>query len=368
MKRVAVVLGLLGCLLGWSVAGHASHEIPMTAEQLDNLGITVAPVQATASFATDQLPGRVVIPPRQERVVSTPSEGLVIGLKAGAGDEVKQGDELAVIQSPALIVLQREFLQAKTEEKLAATDLNRDRQLFKEGIVAERRYLETRSNHERMAATLEERRQALRLAGMDEAAIEALERTRTLSSELSVHAPIAGVVLKAMAVVGQRVNGSDPLYRVAQLEPLWLEIQVPLDRVAGVEPGAAVELPCPQGEGSVELIGRDVDPDSQTVLVRAAVHKAQECLRPGQYVQVRLKLGSQEKLYRIPASAVVQTSALSVVFVQAPYGFAAIRVHVAGYDQGYAIVTGHIEAGESVAVSGLAAIKAAWIGLGGDAQ
>ena len=52
MKRVAVVLGLLGCLLGWSVAGHASHEIPMTAEQLDNLGITVAPVQATASFAT----------------------------------------------------------------------------------------------------------------------------------------------------------------------------------------------------------------------------------------------------------------------------------------------------------------------------
>ena len=366
MNRVAIVLGLE--LLGWSIAGNASHEIPITPEQMDHLGITVAPVEPTTSFATDQLPGRVVIPPRQERVVSTPSEGLVTGLKAGAGDEVKHGDVLAVIQSPAVIVLQREFLQAKTEEKLAATDLNRDRQLFKEGIVAERRYLETRSNHERMAATLDERRQALRLAGMDDAAIETLERTRELSSEISVYAPIAGVVLKGMAVVGQRVNGSDPLYRLAQLEPLWLEIQVPLDRVTGVRPGAAVELPCPQGEATVELIGRDVDPDSQTVLVRAEVRKAQECLRPGQHVQVRLKLGSPEQLYRIPASAVVQTSELSVVFVQAPYGFAAIRVNVAGHDQGYAIVTGHIKEGESVAVSGLAAIKASWIGLGGDAQ
>jgi multidrug efflux pump subunit AcrA (membrane-fusion protein) len=171
-----------------------------------------------------------------------------------------------------------------------------------------------------------------------------------------------------MAVVGQRVNGADPLYRLAQLEPLWLEIQVPLDRLTGVQPGADVELPCPQGEAVVELIGRDVDPDSQTVLVRAEVHRAQQCLRPGQYVQVRLKLGSAEQLYRLPSSAVVQTSELSVVFVQAPYGFAAIRVHIAGHDQGYTIVTGQLNEGESVAVSGLAAIKAAWIGLGGDAQ
>jgi cobalt-zinc-cadmium efflux system membrane fusion protein len=366
MKRIAAGCGL--ALLGWSVVGSASHEIPITAEQMDHLGIAVATVEPTTSFATDQLPGRVVIPPRQERVVSTPAEGLVTVLQAGAGDEVKQGDLLALIESPALIVLQREFLQAKTEEKLAATDLNRDRQLFNEGIVAERRYLETRSKHERMAATLEERRQALRLAGMDQAAIETLETSRTLSSELAVRAPITGVVLKGMAVVGQRVNGADPLYRLAQLEPLWLEIQVPLDRVTGVQPGASVELPCPQGEGVVQLIGRDVDPDSQTILVRAEVREAEECLRPGQYVQVRLKMGSAEQLYRLPASAVVQTSELSVVFVQAPYGFAAIRVHIAGYDQGYVIVSGQLDAGESVAVAGLAALKARWIGLGGDAQ
>jgi cobalt-zinc-cadmium efflux system membrane fusion protein len=364
----SIVAGWVLVLLGWSVAGNASHEIPITAEQMDHLGITVAPVELTTSFATDQLPGRVVIPPRQERVVSTPAEGLVTGLQAGVGDEVKQGDLLAVIESPALIVLQREFLQANTEEKLAATDLNRDRQLFKEGIVAERRYLETRSKHERMAATLEERRQALRLAGMDAVAVETLERTRALSSELAVRAPISGVVLKGVAVVGQRVNGADPLYRLAQLEPLWLEIQVPLDRVTGVQPGAAVELPCPQSEASVQLIGRDVDPDSQTVLVRAEVRRAEDCLRPGQYVQVRLKMGSAQQLYRLPASAVVQTSELSVVFVQAPYGFAAMRVQIAGHDRGYVIVSGQLNAGESVAVSGLAAVKAAWLGLGGDAQ
>ncbi len=244
-------------LLGWAELGSASHEIPITADQMERLGISVVRIEPAAWVESDLMPARVVIPPRQERVVSAPSGGLVSGLQAGVGDEVEKGDMLALIESPALITLQREFLQAATEVKLASATLKRDQRLFKEGIIAERRYLETRGNFDQAKAALDGHRQALRLAGMIDEAIAELERSRRLSSALSVQTPTAGVILDGMAVVGQRVERSDPLFRLAQLKPLWLEIRVPLDRLSGVSTDAAVALPCESSDARVILVGRN---------------------------------------------------------------------------------------------------------------
>lgn len=361
---------LAAALLVWSSLAtiEASHEIPFSLKQIERLGITSAAVKKASWITTDRLPARVVIPPRQEHIVSAPSGGLITELWAGAGEELNAQDMLAKIESPALIALQRELLQAKTEERLAITQLKRDRQLFKEGIIAQRRHLESKSTQEQAAATLDERRQALVLAGMSNRSIAELEQTRRLSSSLSVSTPKAGVIIESMAVVGQRVERSDPLFRLVQLEPLWLEIQVPLGRLKGVRQGAEVELPCEDGNAQVTLIGRNVDPGSQTVLVRAEVHGVQDCLRPGQYVQVRLKLSSDKTLLQVPSSAVVHASNMTVVFVQAPFGFLATQVSIAGQQDGYSIVSGELQEGEIIAISGLAAIKAAWLGLGGGAE
>jgi cobalt-zinc-cadmium efflux system membrane fusion protein len=363
MIRSAMILIML--LSGWAAAADASHEIVISTQQMEWLGINLGPVEPAAWVTTDRLPARVVIPPLQERVVSTPSGGLVTALRVGMGDEVKRGDVMALIESPKLVALQREYLQTLTESKLAAAEFKRDAQLFEEGIISERRYLATRGTHSLATATLDERRQALLLSGMDERTVDELAHIRRLSSALEVKAPDNGVVLKGMAVVGQRVEHSDPLFRIAALEPLWLEIRVPLDRLQGVDVGSTVELPCSKGEARVTLIGRDVDPDTQTILVRAEAHETNQCLRPGQFVQVRLRLGGTGERFRVPASAVVRNGNDCVVFVQAPFGFLAMPVQVIGQNEGYAIVTGELKAGESVAVSGLAAIKAAWMGLGG---
>lgn len=344
----------------------ASHEIPLTEAQMKHLGINLRRVEPATWVVTDRLPAQVTIPPRQERVVSAPAEGLVTELRAGAGDEVQQGEVLALIESPALVALQREFLQALTQQKLSAAEFRRDAQLFKEGIIAERRYLATRSSHQEAEAALAERRQALALASMNEAAIEQLASTRQLTSTLEVKAPMGGVLLNAMSVVGQRIERAAALYRIAQLEPVWLSIRVPLGRLAGVAVGAPVELPCKDsGSAEITLIGRDVDPETQTVLVRAEAHDVGACLRPGQFLQVRLRLGGKEPRFRVPASAVVRTPQMSLVFVRAPFGFLAMQVQVAGHEGGFAIVTGKLKGDESVAVSGLAAIKGAWMGLGG---
>ncbi len=341
---------------------HAAHEIAMSAQQIEHLGITLVKVAPATSLMTDRVPAQVVIPPEQERVVSSPQAGLITSLRAALGDDVQQGDVLAVLESPGLVALERDYLQGLSTLRLAEADLKRDEQLFKEGIIAERRYLETSSRNQQARAVVEERRQALLLAGLDSSAVRKLEQTRELSSALVVRAPIAGAVLEQMAVVGERVDPAAPLYRVGQLEPLWLAVRVPLDRVRGVVPGAEISLPCPKATAVVTLVGRNVEPATQTVLVRAEVSGGADCLRPGQFTEVRMALFGIDRQFRVPASALVRTGNTTVVFVRTIEGFRPQDVEALGQDAGFAVVRSDLNGDEEVAASGIAAIKAVWLG------
>ncbi len=345
---------------------HAAQVVPFSAEQMQRVGVRTEAVSETTALFTNRVPAQVVIPPEQERVVTAPQTGLVTAIRAAVGDTVKRGQMLAELESPELIRLQRAFLHAATAMQLARADLNRDRKLYKEGIIAERRFLETRSHFEQASATLEENRQGLALAGMSADAIQELEKKRRLSSGLSVASPIDGVVLAQMAVTGQRVDIADALYRVGRLGSLWLSVRVPLDMLGALQPDLPAEVHgCPDARARITLVGAEVDPTNQTALVRVEVTKNPGCLRPGQFVEVRLALESDTHLYSVPRAAVVRSGDKAMVFVQQADGFAARPVTVLGQRGEQSVVKAMLKPGERVAVAGLAAIKGAWLGVGG---
>jgi len=200
---------------------------------------------------------------------------------------------------------------------------------------------------------------------MADSDIHRLEKTHKLSGHLEVHSPMDGVVVEKLASVGQRLNQAEPIYRVARLDPLWLDIRMPLDRLQGVAKGDAVKVPCAGAKAQVSLVGRTASSENQTVLVRARVAGDGDCLRPGQYVETRLEVGSAGARFRVPQGAVVRNQGKQWVFVRAPQGFLPVAVTVHGRRDGDAVVSGPLKAGQEIAVSGLAAIKGAWSGYGG---
>ena len=124
-------------------------------------------------------------------------------------------------------------------------------------------------------------------------------------------------------------------------------------------------LPCEGATARVTLVGQSVDPTNQTVQVRAEVAEPRGCVSPGQYVEVRLELAAAESQFRVPSGAVVRSGEKAFVFRREPYGFVARSVQVVSEQGGYAVLAGSLQAGDAVAVSGLAALKAAWLGQGG---
>jgi RND family efflux transporter MFP subunit len=358
-----VALGLAAAFV--ATVASAGDEVKITPQQAKALGIQTTPLTAGAA-GTHGLPGQVVVPNNQLRIVSAPLAGLVQSTLAAVNQTVKKGEPLVRLQSPALIEAQREFLQASVQGQLARATATRDESLFKEGIIAESRYLAAKGNYAQAAAAASERRQALRLYGMSDGAINRLQAGQALSDTVELVSPIDGVVLEQTAVAGQRAEASAPLYKIGKLSPLWLEIQAPVSVAAGLHEGGAVKIPAYSATGKVVSVGRSVAPGSQTVMVRAEVTEGAQNLRVGQFVEAQVTgAATGAKEWRIPNAALVRSQGKAYVFVQIPGGFRATAVTVVSETADGAVIKGALQGNEQIAIAGLAGLKGSWMGLGG---
>ncbi len=362
---------ILTTILFFPLAVLAAGDIPMTPQQMQTLGIHVMPLAQAEAVSSNRLPGEIMVPVGQERMVSAPQGGLIDALYVAAGQQVKRGQALAHISSADLVALQRDYLQGKTQQKLAKGMLERDQELYREGIIAERRLLTTQSAHEELTVAQAQRRQALKLAGMGEGSLGQLDSKGDLSSGLTITAPMDGVVLEQLAAVGQRVDMSAPIYRIARLKPLWLEIHAPLEVLAFVREGMAVTVPKYQAEGKIITIIRSVNRDDQTVHLRAEISKGVEKLSPGQFVEAEVvaqqaAASGSGGQFSVPKTAVVRNAGKTWLFIQSGKGFKAVPVNVIHEQSDHVVISANLTGKEQVAVSGTVAIKAAWMGVVGE--
>lgn len=356
------VAGLLLCAYpGWVMAQNGNAiAIAMDERQIRAAGIELARVEAESGPAEISLPGQVVIPPSQMRIVAAPAAGLVEALFVAPDERVRAGQAVARLRSTELVEAQRLFLHAATTHELAGEKLRRDEQLFRERVIAERRLIVTRAEAQAAAAGLDEREQMLGLLGLSDADVATLRRSRRIQQAINVTTPQAGIVLGRAATPGERVAQAAPLITVGDLGTLWINVQVPLARAAALQVNARVLVPAQGAEGFVLRVGRTADSTTQSVTAVAEVSGAgAEALRPGQAVSVALSLrAAGEAQWRVPAGAVVRHRERSWVFVRNAAGFSARPVTVLMEAAQATSLRGGLQAGEQVATRGMLALLA----------
>jgi len=340
----------------------------MQPAQIKALGIQTAPATPVDSVAGHAYPARVRVPPANETVLATPVDGLVEQVTVAEGEAVTEGQSLATLASPGLVERQRDYLDALASHRVAAQALERDRALSAEGIIAERRLDETRGAYNRSRSRLDALEQSLALAGMSESAITQLRETRSVDARLSLAAPVDGTVMEMMATAGERVAAASPLVRISALETLWLEVRLPVERLGDVAVGSRVEVVDPAVSADVILVGSRIDPEDQTVMIRAKTDDHAGRLRPGQFLRVRIAGEAVAGLVQVPSSAVVRQADGFFVFVGTDEGFDALPVERLGQSGDRVTVRaleGELTSSTRVASEGVATIKGAWQGMGG---
>lgn len=362
MKKIVFSLLMASAV----VAGAEDMQIKLSPEQIDNLGVQIGPLQTSQQVPLLHAPARVVVPANHEMLVSTTQSGFLVQMHANIGDRVEKGQIVAQLNSPELVALQQQFLTASNDANLSALEYARDKSLQQEGVIADRRWQETRAMHSSKTAKADEARQLLLMAGMSAAEINTLAKTRKLGSQLNIHAPMSGSVLERLATVGARLDMQVPLYRIADLSELWLEINLPQERLQDVHLGDKVQIEDSPLSATISLLGQSVNTANQTVLARAVINRPDGQLRVGQNLNVQITQQSPRAGFSVPNAAIAQNAGHNYVFVRNAAGFSVTEVEILGKHEQNSFISGALQVGEQIALHGSVALKANWLGLGGD--
>lgn len=370
VKTSAVLCVLLISLSFVTTAIAAENTIAISQEYVTNLGIILGKLTPAKQIPLLTAPAKVVIPPEHEYIVSASQAGLITKLNAALGDTVKKGQILAQLNSPDFLSMQRLYLKAVSEMLLSSLSYQRDQKLAAEGVIAERRWQETNSLHTTYVSEVNEHKQLLEIAGMTSEEINRLTKTRQLSSQLSVHAPISGVVMDRMAVAGERMDILAPLYRIANLEELWLEINIPHEHIGQIKIGDQVHIENSPIDAVITLLGQSVNPENQTLLARATIKDSKDIIkqhasvRAGQSINTQIIQASDNAVFRVPNTAIAQNDGLAYIFIRTQNGFTVSPITVIGKQGDESIISGNLIGDENIAIKGAVALKANWLGLG----
>lgn len=295
------------------------------------IGVRTAPVQRRPLTLEVRAVGEVTYDQGRLTDVNLRMSGWVENLRvAETGQKVKKGQTLFSLYSPELYAAQLEYLAATRSATGGSTTLAS---------------LE-RAAHNR-----------LRLLGMSDGQIRGLARRGSAREHVPILAPASGYVIEKNVVEGAQVAAGTQVYRIADLERIWVDAEVYERDLPHVTIGQAVtvELPHVPGRsyrGTVDHIYPTLRAETRTGRVRVVLDNPDLELKPDMYANVRFEVELGERLV-VPESAVIYTGPRRLVFVDLGEGRLRPReVELGASAGGYYEVVAGLEAGEVVVTSG----------------
>ncbi|WP_019446936.1 efflux RND transporter periplasmic adaptor subunit [Cupriavidus sp. BIS7] len=356
-----MMLSLAGCSDDPAPAAETPKLPPGIVKPEGNLKRTLKVVPVTASPFSEMLrvAGRIDFDEQRVSRIGASVTGRVTDLYAVLGQEVKAGQVLARLHSSELGAAQMAFLKAEAQNTLQARNAERARQLFAADVIGRAELQRRESEYAIAAAEMRAYRDQLRVLGMSAAAISALAKNGSIDSYSPVFSSISGTVVERSVAQGQVVQPADALYTVADLSRVWVVAEVPEQQAAQVAEGQSVDIEVPslansngRITGKLIYVGRTVNPQSRTVLVRTELENKEGRLKPAMLATMLIAAKPVEQLV-VPGSAVVRDGNDEQVYVETGDGqFRLTKVKLGAESDGMRVVQGGIKAGDRVVVEG----------------
>lgn len=353
-------LGLLLLPLMMIYPSFAQESIVISGSDIDRLGIQFADVAEIDLQSGSRFPAVVVTSPNATSLVNNSFSGTLSRWHADPGEAVEAGSPLATIRSAELLEQQNLWLQSNAAWEQANFELDRDRQLLELGIVSQQRLEQTQRRFAQAQIDLASRSALLELAGFQEASLGTLLQDGSDLGSYQVRAPESGLLTHRNYSVGEVVASYEEIASIQQTASLWLAAEIPARLAQSLEPGYKLTLANTAEQLTVQQKDFVINPDTQTTEVLAAFDAASN-YRPGQILTLVVPAATSGVL--VPASAVVQSGNTRTVYVRNANGVQVRNLQLEPAGDNYLAREG-IRAGESIVVTGTAAIKGMQLGLG----
>ena len=312
--------------------------IQLTPQRMQSIGVQIDEVKYQPVNDEIRFYGNVQADERRLAYVQTRFAGWIRKLYADAtGDFVHKGQPLFTIYSPDLVATEQEYLIAKKNQ----SDLQ---QSSVTGVS---------SGATSLFSAAKDRLLQWEIPPSE---IAKLDTTGKVITDLTINSPVSGYVTEKNALPNMYVQPETHLYTVSDLSEVWVLAQVFQSDAGKIKPGNQAEVtvdayPGKVFSGRVDYLLPQVDTVTRTLPVRLVIPNPGLKLRPGMYVNVRLKLPLGRQLV-VPGPAVFHSGTRNLVFAYRGDGNIEPREVELGSRVGeQQIVTKGVHAGEQIVTS-----------------
>jgi len=357
MKRLiggAAILALVATAAFWRLNMEAG--VPRAAAQTPGQAIPVTAGIVAVEDVPVFLHGIGTVQAYNSVAVKSRVDGQIVKLNFKEGEEVKVGDSLFQID-PRPYQSALETAQAakqKDEAQLAGAqlDLERYQKLLGPGW-------QTRQSYDQQKATVEQFQAAIK------GDIAQIENAKLNLGYADIRSPIDGRLGAKLVDVGNLVHANDntPLVMITELKPIFVSFTLPqetLDDIQENNKKAPLVVRAFSGDGKKELaqgkltlIDNMIDQATGTIHLKARFDNDDERLWPGEFVNLRLILSTHKGVATVPQQTVQVGPNGYYAYVIKPDNTVERRtVEVASMQDGLAVISKGLTAGEKVVVDG----------------
>ncbi|GAA4438643.1 hypothetical protein GCM10023188_34310 [Pontibacter saemangeumensis] len=280
---------------GGGTGEPSPYILEMTPEAIALSNIQTSPVQRVDPENEVMLSGTVALNEQKVSSITAKFPGRIEKLYVNfTGQEVRKGERLASIYSPELITAQRELQEAARSKDI-------------------------------MPELYEAAKTKLRLWNLSGKQIQRIENANELITNFDIHSDASGVVTARMVAVGDYVSTGSVLFEVANLSSVWIVLDAYETDLSWIKEGATVNftvqgVPGEEFKAKVQFMTPVLDASTRAVQVRAEVQNPGNQLKPGMFVNARIKSATQAKgtedALAVQRTAVLWTGKRSVVYVK----------------------------------------------------
>lgn len=238
--------------------------------------------------------------------------------------KLNKGDPLVTVYSPEVFKAKDEYL--KTFE-----------------------YTKKRSNKEMLQSS----KLKLKLLGVSDAEINEVLKLGRASENTTIYSPVDGYVFVKGIVQGTAFNAKSQLFKIVNLDEVWIEAKLFEEERARLEEIQSYELNFKGIEQTYtttnKLLYPELDPKAATLTLRLRVNNKGNKLFPGMYASITSLTQTKERLI-LPATAIIRKDDKHYAFIVGEYEgeYEPLEVEVKPLDSRTYIIKSGLDEGDKV--------------------
>jgi membrane fusion protein, heavy metal efflux system len=330
MVPLALAIALVGCGQEKSGKEQPTEElgqaalVKLTQASIKEIGLQTETISRKPFTKYSVIPAKVLANQDNEALVGSLVQGRVCKVFVRAGDNVKAGQELMLVEGLEIGEIKAGFLSARANLEYQKANYERQKKLLEENVGAQKNLLETQNEYEKARAEYNAEKNRINAIGLTDG--EVVEGKSSHSDEhgsgtLPVKSPISGVVVERNVVIGQLIEATTTAFKIINLSSVWVDGQIYEKDAGKIHSKTAAEFlassyPGEPFSGKVTYIGQVIDEKTRTITIRAEFDNAAGKLKPQMFGELKIPGENNSTALLVPAEALIKIDNADYIFVQ----------------------------------------------------